>query len=162
VFSESISKTPSDTKKSGWDYSVKFINKRRRAIIDLMISAHINIKENSPDIPAAGRNLYINVSVSHIPRLNGYISSGFSFQTQEFPIFQDGNFSKFIRDKAREGTLSLDDIMNLEEFDGLYLVIFGYDAFSGARKVFESKPYHKDDIVATSFYEKEKNVQAGL
>ena len=52
--------------------------------------------------------------------------------------------------------------MNLREFNGLYVVILGYDAFSGSRKVFESKPYHKEDIMAATFYAKEKDIQDAL
>ena len=55
-------------------------------------------------------------------------------------------FPKELRIKSRNKTLSLKELMRAGDKSKLEIHAFAYDAFSGARKLFDSKAYTLDDI----------------
>lgn len=149
--------------KSGWRYSVKFENSGRRTIIDLEVVARLSIPNLVPNkkrthvflvplnpdgnlsfrwpesLPLGktdkSRHLsrfYINSAVEHLDR----------------PPYPDN-----IRKKARLGTLTLEELLGLDQEAKLKVYAFGYDKFSGTRKLFVSHPYGIEDIKKGSFSE---------
>ncbi len=58
-----------------------------------------------------------------------------------------------IRKKAREGTLTLEELLKLGNKAYLKVYAFGYDKFSGTRKLFVSHSYRIGDIKDGSFSE---------
>lgn len=173
-FSQHIGKTAyADTghDKSAYRYRVKFENYGRRAIIDLEVMARLRIKgldlKNkelwhtfliplSPDgniyyriprlmpIGTADRmkskirlhaarpinRLYINSAVEHLDR---------------------PPYPKDIRKKAKQGILLLEDLLTLGSDATIEVEAFGYDEFSGTRKLFISKLYTIEDVIYGNF-----------
>jgi len=62
-------------------------------------------------------------------------------ELDEWRVFPD-----HIRDKARINALLLEDLLSLGERATIRYRVFCYDEFSGARRVFFSKPYTIHDI----------------
>jgi len=158
-FSPYISKTPftqTGHDISSYRYRVKYENAGGRAIIDLEVMARLSIKglgpyETSwhmflvplnPDGELSFRTPRLlpkrkNLSTGHINRF--HINS--AVEHLDRPPYPDN-----IREKARLGTLQLEDLLNLGSEAFLEVQAFGYDEFSGARKLFISKPYTARDI----------------
>jgi hypothetical protein len=53
---------------------------------------------------------------------------------------------KALRDKCADGTIRLEELMNAGNNTTLEIYVFGYDSFSGARKLFESMSYSQNSI----------------
>ena len=163
-FSPKISKlTVENSKfdKSGYRYRIKFENSGKRPIIDVDITARLRIKalgkfkhnwqifylplksdgsstKSIPKIyPITNQN-----KLRHIIRL--YINS----KPEEFdlPVFPDS-----IRKKIRRQDLTLEDLLDAGSATTLEIQAFGYDQFSGTRKLFQSKRYQLSDIVFGGF-----------
>ncbi len=167
-FSQYISKTPyADTghDKSGYRYRVKFENSGRRAIIDMDVMARLRIKGLDPHkglwhtflVPLSpDGNIYFR-----IPRLMP-IGTASRFGTKirlhsarpinrfhinsAFEHLDRPPYPREIRKKAKQGTLLLEDLLNLGSEATLEVEAFGYDEFSGTRKLFVSKLYTAEDI----------------
>ena len=62
-------------------------------------------------------------------------------------------FPQDIRDKFKYESLRLEDLLELKEKDKaiIRIYLFGYDGFSGTRKVFESPSYNIDSIQPGTF-----------
>ena len=60
-------------------------------------------------------------------------------------------FPKIIRDKAKEKSILLEDLLGLGAAANVQIHTFGYDNFSGARKLFISKKYKIKDITMGAF-----------
>ncbi len=172
-FSEHISKTPyADTghDKSGYRYRVKFENSGRRAIIDMEVMARLRMKGLDPHkglwhtflVPLSpDGNIYFR-----IPRLMP-IGAIFRFGAKRKvhsarPInrfhvnaavehLDRPPYPREIRKKAKQGTLLLEDLLSLGSEATLEVETFGYDEFSGTRKLFVSKQYTLKDIKVGHF-----------
>ena len=60
-------------------------------------------------------------------------------------------YSEEIQREHDEGVLLLEDLLELGQDATLQVIAFGYDDFSGSRKVFESKLYRRSDITLGTF-----------
>jgi len=60
--------------------------------------------------------------------------------------FQRKAYPEEVRRKFEEKSLLLEDVLSLGHDTKLRVVVFGFDSFSGARRIFESKLYAVDDI----------------
>lgn len=153
-FSSYISKTPQEPfeeNRSGYSYRIKLINSGRRAIIDVEIMARLRIlgvieqrKRNwrAIIIPVKGSASYRNPRMSAL--VGDQVLELSLNDVEEFlrlPIYPDE-----IRRKAEQKTLVLEDLLSLGQRATLQIAAFGYDEFSGARKLFVSKSYTLDDI----------------
>ena len=63
-----------------------------------------------------------------------------------------------IREKARRKELQLEDVLRLGTGSHLQVFCFGYDEFSGARKLFRSKAYYIGDVVKGRFQQKSLDI----
>ena len=60
--------------------------------------------------------------------------------------FQRKAYPEEVRQKFQEKSLLLEDVLLLGHDTKLRVVVFGYDSFSGARRIFESRLYGLNDI----------------
>lgn len=128
-------------------YLIAFENIKRRAVIDLEIKAYINVRLDEMNIPSDGRNLYVNLSVTNIPRLGGKMSTGVTLHPEKTEEMISGSLSGYFNNAE---DITLENIMSIPGFEGLYIVVYGYDDFSGARKLFKSKAYDSGDLTSGS------------
>jgi hypothetical protein len=156
---EEISKTEIDNEpfnKSGVRYRVKFLNTGARAIIDVQVTAKLRVKGLQPlpknvqifNIPlnADGSLVYtkeiVGKSKGFIVRF--YISSGL---VAEYPTF----LPKEILSKSKQNALCLEDLLTFGTDPYIEIYVFGYDKFSGTRKLFISTPLTLDTIKDGNF-----------
>ena len=156
-FSKSISKRKSKD-HAGHDYRVKILNSGRRSIVGVECIARLIIdwegKKNwkafyIPMNPAGERKTELpkiikngnRVLILYVSLIQGIRKSG---------IVPD-----HIKLAAEEGSLELEAILSLGANAKLKIYVSGYDEFSGARKVFESRFYSYMDIVYGKFGELE-------
>ena len=64
----------------------------------------------------------------------------------------------YIREKMVSQTLTLEDVFNINDNVSIQIIIAGYDAFSGARKLFLSKRYLKEDIIFGKYIDNTLNI----
>jgi hypothetical protein len=160
-FSSVISKVPNPIEEndhSGFRYRIKLQNSGRRGIIDVELAATLRIAgltENieiiqipwSPDREKRARIIRLapvkpEVKAAHVLRL--FINSVEQFRNRQI-------YPEDIRRKAEQRTLTFEDLLGLGTRAWLQISAFGYDEFSGARKLFVSKSYTLSDIKAGQF-----------
>lgn len=125
--------------KEKFCHMVKFKNIKGRSIIDLDVHAYINIKAKGKNMPDEGRNFYIELSVSRIPKLEGHTTTGVTFHPEIKYELVEGNATRQL--KPQKNGMKLEDIIVSPDFNFLRLIVYGYDEFSGSRKLFESPQY---------------------
>jgi len=154
-------KTPCD--QSGYKYRVKLENSGRRAAIDVEIAARLRVKGMGAF--AKTNWLIVNIPLSthgnsyRIPRILPVKESLARRHTLRLLIneaeeFRSPTYPEAIRKKAEERTLLLEDLLTLGSAATLQIVVFAYDEFSGARKLFVSKEYTCSDIKEGPFLRK--------
>lgn len=131
-------------------FQCAFENVGKREIIDLDIQVRIGIKgflgatgwayhtvsSNASRVPNLGQNNRRRVRV---------------FDTREAIKFLDAP-SKSLREEI-EDCQSLREVLQLGQDAAVRVHVFGYDAFSGARKHFKSREFRKNDIRKGTFKE---------
>lgn len=143
-----------DKDQSGFRYRVKCRNAGRRGVIDIDLSAKLRIEGLR-----IGRTTVVVIpwtsdgekraNVIRLPPLKPgeraarvlrfYINSVDAFRTKSiYPVD--------FRRRAEERALRLEDILGLGTKAWIQIAAFGYDEFSGARKLFLSKSYTAQDI----------------
>ena len=169
-FSPSISKIARDPTKedaSKFGYRIKFENHGLRSIIDVEMTARLRMNWppdyhphdwNLIKIPLEKADEYPLKYVKVLPTSKGkHLRYILRLLINEIPDFRDTpSFSKSIKRKAKKRALLLEDILALGHGATIQIRAFGYDEFSGARKLFLSKEYAIDDIKEGPF------VRAGL
>lgn len=150
LFSPSISKTKTDDNKSGYRYRFKFENIGKRNIIDLEVFAKLRIKAVSPSYPNNWAVIFIPLEYDRIPKLRtvkkSHLREVIRLRVDKIDEFNNPVYPESIRLKCKESSILLEDIMALGADATLQIFVFGYDEFSGARRVFESKLYKLNDI----------------
>ena len=129
-------------------YRVKFNNHAKRNVIDLSITASLNILGLFKAQPNNWKDIYVKLNLDYIPVLKtttkgGLLANLHINHTEEFSRYP---FPKKISEKYQKGVLTLEDVFEIGKVVELSFIIMGYDQFSGARKMFESKVYNKEDI----------------
>lgn len=129
-------------------FQCAFENVGKREIIDLEIQVRVGIKGYRRATGWAYHTVSSNAS--RVPQLGQ--SKGRRvrvFDTREPIDFLDAP-SKSLRTKM-ESCASLREVLSLGEDAAVRVHVFGYDAFSGARKHFKSPEYRKHDIRKGTF-----------
>ena len=146
-FSESISKTKTKEEKSGYRYRLKIENSGRRGIIDVDLVCKLRLKGVYPGdgsnwqvvtIPVRNK-WYIRIRPTRKNKLREVVR--LEMDKVKIDNFDKDIYPEEIRQKCREGTLLLEDLLSLGTERTFWLVLMGYDEFSGSRKVFISKSY---------------------
>ena len=164
-FSTDISKTPiapSNDDASGFRYRFKFENSGSRAVIDLEIMARIRIRGLGPYKRTNWQVIQVPLSADgatsrHLPRLKPtrtgkHVRHVLRLFVNAAPDrFDRPVFSELVRRKAIARTLELEDLLTAGAESNLEIEAFGFDEFSGARKLFLSKRYIVTDIKSGPF-----------
>jgi hypothetical protein len=149
-FSKDISKLKTEDDGSGYMYRIKFINVGRRGLIDMQVVARLLIKGLS--IPRNWVTIKIPLEwngsyKTEIPKLSAKSNRIIRLFLSSSPDLQMNSYiPEVIRDKARLGKLTLEELLSLGSRAKLTIWVFGYDEFSGARKLFKSYEYQAEDI----------------
>ncbi len=145
-FSKNISKTQSVDSKSGFRYRIKLENIGKRDILDVEIFARFKIKGVKPETPKNWSIIDLHISKNRIPIIKKNTNKMIRIYPEKTESFQKKFYPDLINKKQMNETLTMEDIFSIKEDTSLQIVLFGYDSFSGARKIFESSIYYKDNI----------------
>lgn len=129
-------------------FQCAFENVGKREIIDLDIQVRFGVKGY---LGATGWAYHtVSSNASRVPQLSqGKKRRVRLFDTRESIEFLDAP-SKSLRE-AIENCTSLKDVLQLGQDAAVRVHVFGYDAFSGARKHFKSREYRENDIRIGTF-----------
>jgi len=169
-FSESILKRISKS-TAGYDYRIRFKNLGRRAVISLECVARFIIDWEGSGTWTA---IYIPMNLdgqrkTELPKIAraknkpgyGGTRTMFLYPNLVSEFSTSPRYSEEFRSKATSGTLELEDLFHLGADAELKVYVFGYDEFSGARKMFESKYYKLSDIKSGEFKNQGLEVEVG-
>lgn len=145
---------------SMYHYNIEVTNVGRRELIDLHMQAKITIggadKRNPGLRNFALLNLDYFCNYPSLPYKGAQDKAGPQICTGRliYAINMEGAYYEFakifydedIRKKAKAKTLELNDVFNTYPDAAIQFYLFGYDAFTGARKMYKSKYYCKSDI----------------
>lgn len=156
VFSSKISKTKVESYANGYSYRIKLWNIGKRDIIDLDVFIRLKIKGLT-----SKENLWHTIDFNK--RFDKIIYFGkeenriIPFYPNKTGRFSENIFPKTIRDKVENGILTLEDVLGLGSKSFVRVYIFGFDKFSGSRKIFLSRKYFLNDIEEANFIHIERD-----
>jgi hypothetical protein len=137
-----IRKTASNENPSGYKYRINICNQGRRDAVDLEFFAKLRIQGLINGEPKIWRAIYIPVDDPRIPKMksNRKKKSHMSVQllVNSLSSYARDCLPKHLQKQLDERKLLLEDLMKLGKNARLQVAVFGYDSFSGARKLFES------------------------
>jgi len=150
-FFPNIYKEKNDENPSGFRYLIRFKNLGSRDIIDLDIMAKLRIHGIYDFKKWAWKAIYIPIDDNKIPKINSHKKSPkrTAVQLCVFNISDEAKMSlpDELQEQCNMKTILLEDLFKLGDKAELKLFLFGYDTFSGTRKLFESKVYTSKDII---------------
>ena len=155
AFSDAISRVASASEPSGVAYRVKFCNDGRRDIVDLRVTARLEVMGLNPRLPANPEIVDLPVSLDGAIPLSKKKGSG-RFHLSRVSVsgvdaFRHSPFPPEIQRKAALGELTLDDVLDCGSAAELQLIVLAYDRFSGSREVFLSRAFKADDVCSGPF-----------
>jgi len=149
-FFPKIYKSKTDEIQSGYKYRIRLRNNGRREILDLELFAKLRIRGLSRHKPSIWRAIYIPIDDPRIPRLTCQKGTRKRFAVllliSEISDSARRCLTLQLQEKCKNRELTLEELMQLGMQSTLEIIGFGYDSFSGARKIFESKTYTIQDI----------------
>lgn len=150
-FFPSVFKARTRETPSGWKYRVKFRNTGTRDALDLELVAKVRICGLSKQHPSAWRAIYLPVDDPRIPKVRSHRGTSKRMVVLVDPCaIPDSTKTALppeLRLQCENGTLGLEDLLSLGSQATFQVFAFAYDAFSGARRLFESPTYTIHDIV---------------
>ena len=162
VFSDKICRLPSH-KENNNRYIIKIENIGYRRAIDVDVKLEVSIPGLFPDLPHVEHIVFVDLTFNNIVKIesrkllkgknkveNWWILRILPQNCKEFgrPIYPANIVSKY-----KSNTLTLDDIMNINSYVKVNLILLAYDEFSNARKLYISKDYRASNIVEGYFCE---------
>jgi hypothetical protein len=149
-FKPSIFKSPTAENLCGWKYRAKFRNEGGRAALDLEIVAKLRIRGLYPSRPERWHAIYVPIEDPRIPKVDSNRKTRKVLSVLLLPndISESARsiLPENLQEKCNLGTLCLEDLLSSGSESKLQIFAFGYDEFSGARKLFESPEYFIDQI----------------
>lgn len=143
-------------------YQVKFINIGNRDLLEVICMVRLTVPDKK-----SNKNWYMKLGHYDMrPVLCGkkwQLKNSSKRSAWLLPIkmtdivykdFEKGDYPEYIQTAAREKMLTIEDV--LKEYyprAKIIIYVFGYDSVTGARRMFQSKPYTYEDIVKGKFYE---------
>ncbi|NTU49889.1 MAG: hypothetical protein HGA87_03200 [Desulfobulbaceae bacterium] len=150
-FFPSVFKSRTRKSRCGWNYRVKFRNTGTRDIVDLELVAKVRIRGLSQQRPSFWNAIYLPVDDSRIPKVRSHRGTSKRFVILVHPSeISDSAKSALpteLQSKCENGTLSLEDLLNLGSQATFQVFAFAYDSFSGSRRLFESPTFSIKDII---------------
>ncbi len=145
-FSHDISKSTAIDSKSGYRYRIKFENTGKRDVLDLEIFARYRIQGIKQETPKNWSIIDLHISKERIPIVKKGGNKIIRIYPEKTKHFENDMYPDEIQYKKMKLSLTLEDIFKATDNTSLQIVMFGYDSFSGSRKVFESKKYYIKNI----------------
>ncbi len=145
-FSPTLSKIDTSNENYKHKYRFKFKNSGIRNIIDIEIFAIMKVQGLRADRPNNSDIFHIPLFHNKVPYLEYGKSRTFTLILNKANDFDVSYIPNALREKLKNNTITLEDIYDIRENVFLQIHIFGYDEFSGSRKLFTSKKYTKEDI----------------
>lgn len=160
TFSKELLGNTNPYDESLYHYNVEVFNTGKRELIDLHMQAKIIIEGADKKNPGLKCFALLNLDYStNFPSLPYAGSKDKFWPTQNvgriiYAINMENAYTEFtkvfydktVREKAKNKTLQLDDIFTAYPNAAIQFFLLGYDAFTGARKMYRSKYYRKTDI----------------
>jgi len=150
-FSAQIRKTETEDTKSRSEYRVKVKNIGKRTMIDIELIARYRVKGVVPDRPNNWKWENLKVDSDRVPMIQPSTNRIFRIFPEQTESFKYAPYPDNIREKAQEGILTLEDLLGLKQGSEIRMYIFGFDNFSGARKLFVSQFYNISSIKPDMF-----------
>ena len=157
TFSRHLVKHPLSARGCGSDYQFKFMNCRRRMVVDVQLAGYLVV----PSFPRKNVNQLWKLTFfsRHIPALittrkAKHVNRKISFNLEDeelLEIFRRDYIPDDTRARALEKRLRLEDLFSLPNDPYILVLIIATDAVSGATKVFKSRKYRQRDIVVGDF-----------
>jgi len=152
-FSPFIGKAPR-TSGSGYSYRIKFINTGLRPIIGVEVYARLWISWKGDGnwvgtyIPFSGEG-EIKYDVPILERKRNRVLSFFINSVEGFRT--NPAYSTEFRAKATNKVLTMEDLLSQGKESYVRVFVSGFDSFSGARRVFQSRKFYRSDIYPNRF-----------
>jgi len=128
----------------GYKYRIGFWNIGFRDVIDAEIIFELTAKALDKEIQTNTSHIRFNMNKPNIPIIKKKKDRwSLKIDTQNLPTQLDDYKDNFVLEKFLE-----------EKNAKVHVIIFGYDRYSGSRKVFESKRYTHKDIKEDIFHKK--------
>jgi hypothetical protein len=148
-FFPNIYKQRSNENHSGFRYVAKIKNVGKRDIIDVEIFIKLRIK-GLYHKQSLWKGIYIPVDDERIPKIKSQKDDTKRTAVQmclsKIKAISTKSFPDEVKEKLNNETLLLEDLLRLGNERELQIFVFGYDPYSGSRKMFESKVYGMNDI----------------
>ena len=145
-FSPHISRNEYSGNASGINHRVKFRNIGKREIIDLEVFAELRIKGLNSSLPGIVEIARLVIDDARMPFLKVEGTKIISLMPELTERFDRPVYGDSIIKKRSQGMLTLEDLLSLNQAAVLVIYVFGYDRWSGARKLYTSIPYILSDI----------------
>jgi hypothetical protein len=149
-------------KDAGTRYRLKIKNFGKRGIIDIEVFPILRIKGLRPELPNNWTNITLATTLTNNRISSLKVDRIFSILPESNTKFSDRIFPENIRKKYKNQELNLEDLLELGGNVKLVVQLFGYDEFSGSRKLFESNSYALKDIKYGKFDNKHMIDETGL
>jgi hypothetical protein len=155
-FSPAISKRATGGAPVAFAYRVKLYNTGRRMVVDVTYEARFRVFGLDPHRPSNYEATSLPVSFDGriavmFPQGEGGLGSLIRVSAHKPQEFSRPVYPEPIRERARNGALSLDDLLGLGSDATVQIIAFGSDGFSGSRRAFFSPEYRLRDIQERAF-----------
>jgi len=129
--------------KEDYKYRIGIRNVGNRDMIDVEIIVELIIKGFDVNVPTNTSHIQLKLKKSRLPKIKRKSQWALTINTNELPTS--------LRYKYKN--CNFEDLLNIDNATTI-IIVFGYDKFSGARKVFESNKYTANDIREELFHKK--------
>jgi hypothetical protein len=119
----------------------------RRDILDVEFFAKLRVLGIDSARPNLWRAFYIPVDDARLPRVPAYAVNTVQLLPSSLPATAASALPLALRERLQAQTLTLEQLVGSGRVWTLEVFAFGYDAFSGSRKVAQSVTYKQDSIV---------------
>jgi hypothetical protein len=126
-------------------YRVKIRNIGLRSIIDIQVVCRLRIKGLDTE-PEKTQVIYIRMGYERTPMLAKGKALLYHLIINDLDPYALSILPGDLREKHRVGALTLDDLLALDAGADMRVYLYGYDGFSGARKLYASQPYGCADV----------------
>ncbi len=152
-FSPFIGKVPRQG-GSGYSYRIKFVNTGRRSIIGVEVYARLWISWKGDGnwvgtyIPFSGDG-DVKYDVPILERKRNRVLSFFINSVEGFRT--NPTYPAEFQAKATDKVLTMEDLLSQGKESYVQVFVSGFDSFSGARRVYQSRKLYKSDIYPNKF-----------
>lgn len=150
-FSSFVSKISEPDQEPLVRYRVKLRNDGRRSMLDLDVRIEARIRGINPRYPNNLTVVSVPVRGANVSTLGPKRSRIVTLLLGKLPETETQLLPRGIRQRAAAGELQLEELLCLGAEAKLRVVVFGYDSFSGTRRVFISQDYRLADIKTNRF-----------